>query len=336
MVNLLNMTHACFNCFMGFYQSLFSGKTLLGLEVTKMKLYHYLRKCNARTGQSKEKVQVFVCGLYSGEARVAVLLKQLYQDTRDISDLCTLQFKPLADLQINSPQEFKAKIQEILQGSSKSIKHSIFFFDELFPNFPIDKWSHLSSMKGGVDFVLSIRHAFNTRLWTNEVLDTQTILDNEGIQSDKDTIFCQLTKSYRCTHQLITFMYHWLIHSPKEDGLFKEKSFIRSGASRSGGPRPLWFEVPNVEVFIQHVKDDDQLNNAKDVLVICDYNHDLLSIHTLGKYCKTKDWKFCQSNEVMGSEAKIVIIYDVKEVHFEALSRAVNQLIMVTTPKTKG
>ena len=91
-----------------------------------------------------------------------------------------------------------------------------------------------------------------------------------------------------------------------------------------------------VEVFIQHVEDDDQLNNAKNVLVLYDLDYDLLSIQPRGKWCKDKDWKFCPVNEVVGSEAQIVIIYDVKEVHFEALSRAVHQLIIVTTPKTKG
>ena len=161
-----------------------------------MKLYHYLRKLNVKADQSKQKVQVFVCGLYSGEARVAVLLKQLYQDTRDISDLCTLQFKPLADLQMNSPQEFKAKIQEILQGSSKSIEQTIFFFDELFPNFAIDKLKNLAGMKG-VDFVLSIRHAFNDNVWQgffsklfNPTSDTQTIMGSEGVKESTHFIFC--------------------------------------------------------------------------------------------------------------------------------------------------
>ena len=306
-----------------------------------MKVYHYLRKLNVRTDQSKQKVQVFVCGLYSGEARVAVLLKQLYQDTRDISDLCTLQFKPLADLQMNSPKQFKAKIKEILQGSSKSIEQSIFFFDELFPNFTIDKLKNLAEMEG-VDFVLSIRHAFNNNVWKGffskafkQTSDTQTIMSSQGVKESSHFIFCRLTMSFRCSQELITFMYHWLIHSPKESSLFEEKSFIHSPGAFPG-PKPLWLEVPIVEVFIQHVKDDDKLNNAKDVLVMYDFDYDLLSIHPLGKYCKTKDWKFCPVNEVMGSEAQIVIIYDVKELHFEALSRAVNQLIIVTTPKTIG
>ena len=332
------MTHT----FDYFYQTLhFIGKTLLAMEVTKMKLYHYLRKLNMRTFQAKEKVQVFVCGSYAGEARVAVLLKQLYQDTRDISDLCTLRFKPLADLQMNSPKEFKTKVQEILQGSSESIEHSIFFFDELFPNFAIDKLKNLAGMEG-VDFVLSIRHAFNDNVWKGffskvfkQTSDTQTIMSSEGVKESSHFIFCRLTMSFRCTHELITFMYHWLIHSPKEGGLFEEKSFIHSPGAFNG-PKPLWLEVPIVEVFIQHVEDDDQLNSAKDVLVLYDLDYDLLSIHPLGKLCKDKDWKFCPVNEVMGSEAQIVIIYDVKEVHFEALSRAVNQLIIVTTPKTKG
>ena len=52
--------------------------------------------------------------------------------------------------------------------------------------------------------------------------------------------------------------------------------------------------------------------------------------------CFINDWRFCPVNEVMGSEAQIVILYDLKEVHFEALSRAVHQLIIVTTPKTEG
>ena len=91
-----------------------------------------------------------------------------------------------------------------------------------------------------------------------------------------------------------------------------------------------------MEVFIEYAKNNEQLKNTKDVLVMYDFDYDLLSIHPLGKYCKSKNWKFCPVNEVMGSEAQTVIIYDVKEVHFEALSRAVNQLIIVTTPKTKG
>ena len=130
-------------------------------------------------------------------------------------------------------------------------------------------------------------------------------------------------------------LYHWLIHSPKESSLFEEKSFIHSPGVFNG-PKPLWLEVPIVEVFIQHVKDNDLLKNAHNVLVMYDSDYDILSIHTLGKHCKTKNWNFCPVNEIMGSEAQIVIIYDVKEVHFEALSRAVYQLIIVTTPKTKG
>ena len=131
------------------------------------------------------------------------------------------------------------------------------------------------------------------------------------------------------------FMYHWLIHSPKESSLFEEKSFIHYPGSFRG-PKPLWLKVPNHEVFIEFAENEDQLSSTKDVLVIYDIDYDLTMIDSLGKYCKTKNWKFFPVNEVTGSEAQIVIIYDVKKLHFEALSRAVNQLIIVTTPKTKG
>ena len=299
-----------------------------------MKLYHYLRQMNLMTDQAKQKVQVFVCGSYSGEAKVAVLLKQLYLETRDISELCTLQFKPLEDFQLDCPEDFTTKIQEILQGCADSFKQTIFFFDELFPHFTIDELKNLGDIQG-VDFVLSIRHAYHNGRWTDEILDRKTSMDNEGVHEDEHTIFCQLTKSHRCSSELIDFMYYWLIHSPKQDRLFEEKSFIHSPGTFSG-PKPLWLEVPIVEVFIEHATNDDCLKNAKDVLVLYDFDYDLLSIHPLGKHCKSNDWRFCPVNEVMGSEAEIVIIYDLKKVHFEALSRAVHQLIIVTTPKTEG
>ena len=312
------------------------------MEVTKMKMFHYLRKIKVSTLGAKQKVKVFVCGLCSREAKVAELMKQLYQDTRDFKNLCALQIMTWDRSQMNSPKEFKAKIQSILKKNSASIEQSIFFFDELFPNFAIDNFKNLASMKG-VDFVLSIRHSFNGNLFAWKIMnyfrspeDSQTIMSNAGVQEPGyfgHFTFCQLRQSYRCTHELIDFMYHWLIHSHKEDDLFKEKSFIHStGAFK--GPKPLWLEVESVEVFIQHVEADDQLNTTKDVLVM--YDLDLFSKEPLGKYCKTKNWKFCPVNEIMGSEAKIVIIYDAKEIHFEALSRAINQLIIVTTPKSEG
>ena len=154
-----------------------------------MKVYHYLKKLNVKADQSKQKVQVFVCGSYSGEAKVAVLLKQLYLETRDISELCTLQFKPLEDFQLECPADFTTKIQEILQGCADSFKQTIFFFDELFPHFTIDELKNLGGIQG-VDFVLSIRHAYHNGCWTDEILDRKTSMDNEGVHEDEHTIFC--------------------------------------------------------------------------------------------------------------------------------------------------
>ena len=129
-------------------------------------------------------------------------------------------------------------------------------------------------------------------------------------------------------------MYYWLIHSPHEDGFYKQKSFVHAKGSFDG-PTPLWIEVPIVEVFTEFANSDEQLKDATDVLVLFDIDYEATSIHTLRRHCLNKNWRFYAENEVMGSEAQIVIIYDTKKIHFESLSRAVHQLIIVTTPETK-
>ena len=127
-------------------------------------------------------------------------------------------------------------------------------------------------------------------------------------------------------------MYYWLMHSPHEDGSYMQKSFVHSKGFFDG-PLPLWIEVPIVEVFINYTHLDEKLKDAKDVLVLFDIDYEPTSIHTLRKYCKKRDWRFYPENEVMGSEAEMVIIYDTNSLNFESLSRAIHQLIIVTTSR---
>ena len=157
---------------------------------------------------------------------------------------------------------------------------------------------------------------------------------DKSIDIHDNLIYCQLAKPYRCTKQLIDFMYYWLIHSPHGDEFYKQKSFVHAKGSFDG-PTPLWIEVPIVEVFTEFANSDELLKDAKDVLVLFDIDYEATSIHTLRRHCLNKNWRFYAENEVMGSEAQIVIIYDTKKIHFESLSRAVHQLIIVTTPATK-
>ena len=61
-----------------------SGKTILAMEVVKMKLSHYMKKLNLQARETMKKIRVVVCGSYTGEDRVPLLLKQLIEENKDI------------------------------------------------------------------------------------------------------------------------------------------------------------------------------------------------------------------------------------------------------------
>ena len=77
-----------------------SGKTILAVEILKMKVIHYFRK------HSNKKIKVMLCGSHQGEEKVPALLKQLFEETKDIKEFCTVKVKPLASLHMRSPKEF--------------------------------------------------------------------------------------------------------------------------------------------------------------------------------------------------------------------------------------
>ena len=252
------------------------------------------------------------------------------EETKDISDFCDLQLKALPDFKITNVGDFVLKIIELVPQDDHSIEQTIIFMDELFPAFHSSEWQGLKIE--GLDFVLSIRHAFHDGMFQSSSNLPITNI-NQSIVVKENLISCQLSKPYRCTKQLIDFMYYWLIHSSPEDEFYKQKSFVHSEGAFDG-PLPLWIEVPIVEVFIDYANSDEQLKDAKDVLVLFDIDYEATSIHTLRRHCLNKKWRFYTENEAMGSEAQIVIIYDTKKIHFESLSRTVQQLIIVTTPTT--
>ena len=107
-----------------------SGKTILSMEVLKMKLSHYIRKFKLPAQQGKSKIKVYVCGWYNGQDRVVVLLKQLMEETKDIRDFCDLQLKALPDFKISNFWDFFMKISEFVPRYNPSIEQTIIFMDE--------------------------------------------------------------------------------------------------------------------------------------------------------------------------------------------------------------
>ena len=317
-----------------------SGKSLLAMEVLKMKLIHYMKKLAIGTG-TKKQVKVWICGACNGEDRVPYLLRQFISETADIKDHCVLKIQPIKDLKISSPKAFQKSMKTMLYEDGKSYPMTIVLIDEVFPDFTTKKWKDFQGINH-TDFVIALRHAFNDgqclkwhhKLWRKEVQQYEEYMAQEGIQKFDKTIFCHLRISHRCTEELISLMYYLMIHSPPKEKLFKEKSFFHM-PNGLPGHKPIWLEVPSVNTFIQYTNSNQMLKEASNVMVIYDADNVKDVIQTLRGHCLARNWTVCPSKSIMGSEASIVIIYDMKSINFEAISRAVIQLIFVTTKKSR-
>ena len=65
------------------------------------------------------------------------------------------------------------------------------------------------------------------------------------------------------------------------------------------------------------------------VLLHTFFSDDNEEFMTLSKCCKEQNWKFVHIGEIMGSEASVVILYDISTTETELYSRAKNCLIIV-------
>ena len=319
-----------------------SGKTLLAMEVLKMKLIHHIKKFELQPSEAKEKIRVIICGSYTREDRVPLLLKQLKDETIDIEDFCSVELKPVHDLQMTSPTLLEGELKAILDLDNKNFVQSIVMIDEMYPGFATKRWVEFNS-NANTDYVFALRHAFNDGIcltlwqtWWQKAKDFQDIMEEEGVEVFENTIFCHMRKSYRCTQELLSLTYYLLMHSPPEEELYKQKSFIHLPKSHSGGGQtPLWLQVPSLEAFIHYSDNNERLKLETNVLIIYDQTFDSQIIYTLRGYASKRNWRVCSNTSVMGSEASTVIIFNMKTIHFEALSRALLQLIFVTTNNEK-
>ena len=82
--------------------------------------------------------------------------------------------------------------------------------------------------------------------------------------------------------------------------------------------------------IFEYIKKNYLLPNDGTVVLL--HGLENVNIHviiTLSRWCKEQNWKFVHKNEIMGSEASIVILYDIFDHQTELFSRAKNYLIIV-------
>ena len=303
-----------------------SGKSILAVEATKIKFSHYMDKYGFKAIDGKGKLRILICGASQGNDRVPVLLQTLQDQLKECQDFCTLETQAITNMNVASFDDLVSKIQDEMLVNEK-YRHSIILLDELLPQFCLEEWNHLPFEN--TDFVIAFRHSFcNTRY---AKCGTCTEMQS------KDKVICQLEKRFRCSNEITSLIFYLLVHSPNVHHA-EYKSFFHSLESFDSGRIPIWLELENVEQFIELTDTEADYKALKDdVMVIYDPScEDPFSLQPLKRHCKSRNWQCYPSSDIVGSEADTVIIYDLKEFDFEAFSRAINNLIIVTVSKSKA
>ena len=202
--------------------------------------------------------------------------------------------------------------------------HTIVLLDEVLPDFDLNQWRHLQS-DSNVEYVVAIRHTFSQSVFPNvQPLENVKRLENSN------TLICVLDKRLRCSNEIIALVFYLMIHSKNSSSL---KSFEHSLDSFNGDV-PVWLDLEDVEDFINFAKntyhDGSNPVTAESVMVIYDPNDNQFSLQPLVKYCLDKEWPCHPCTSIVGSEALTVILYNLKEFHFESFTRATTNLISIT------
>ena len=134
-------------------------------------------------------------------------------------------------------------------------------------------------------------------------------------------VYCQLRHCQRSCQEVLDLAYFLNAHN----GLSRNFAHHVQSAYSFKGSIPKWLEVNDVSQFIKFVR--ASFGPDDDVMIIGGEKEDKIS-----ELCKDNNW--IQSYYVTGSEASTVILFDLFEFNYETFTRARNELIIITTPKS--
>ena len=91
----------------------------------------------------------------------------------------------------------------------------------------------------------------------------------------------------------------------------------------------MWVDFDNPKSFFAYFQ--DKFTDCSDVMLIWDEEKKPINLKTIEKFCTEKKWRITECNNVLGSEASITILLDIYSFGYEHLTRAKNQLVIVTS-----
>ena len=281
-----------------------SGKTLLGIEVVKMKVAHYLRLHGLNAEEGKEQIRVIVVIEFGESDNLKLILEdELLED-----------IAKQASLEIHNGGLLK-KIIETPKGFVK-FKKSILLVDECGIEYMASYTVKDLEEKLSIDYIHCIRYS--------DFCKKSKIL-REKIQVEEEGIFVTLLQMQRSSQPILELTY--FINRHHDDYLNVLIHDSPDSKNSFNGPKPQWIEVKDAKAFVKYA--EENLSAFKgDAMVIKEVKGEELSEISL--LCSKFEWKYCDREDVRGSESTLVIIYDFDEFDFEAFTRAKHNLLIVT------
>ena len=335
-----------------------SGKTLLGLEVAKMMINYHINETKLRPKNDKEKIRVIFAACFKRREEVGLLLKQWTEQLDPWKPFCDISYEPIEAQDVQNPKEYYSTlINELIKNveakkkTKKQYKKNILVIDELNPGFETTDWSVYEPQKK-FQVIFCLKYAFDDqKIKSKRKIQTASSAGAgsgsnaeeqfiEEITSYDHVIVGKLQKGHRCSNQIRRLVYYLLIHSPDHEHGSKFKNFYQGLKYESFDAKycPSWIEKKSLNSFITAAKEENLHCSDPDVMLIHDPHVDQEDLSKLKDLCENHanpKWKCASRDEIVGAEASTVIIYNLEEFHFEAFTRAINNLIIITTSSSK-
>ena len=284
-----------------------SGKTILGLEAINIKKSHYKEKYRINPRDCPKKLRVII--VIKGND--ISMLKDEIEMSKNHQDFCTLDIETKLDFQDSQKLTmlFKAK-------NYKSFSHTIIMIDDINRG-QMQKCNFDEDQK--VDYIYCLRYGDDDAVKTNfqalEVID-----DTTG--TGTGTVECNLSQRHRSSQEildLVDYLFRHSYHRPvrKYDSISSFSSEII----------PLWIEIADPKTFFVYFK--HRFEND-DVMLIFDDNSKSSNFKDIEEFCIKRKWRCTNRLNVTGSEASVIIFYDYESFDHGHLTRAKNQLVIVT------
>ena len=294
-----------------------SGKTLLGLEVLKMKAAYYLQSMGIPASEGKSTIRVIVI-LDQGESGQ---LKKFLES--ELSE----NFSPISTYEIHNKLISEEDIVQIVLDlpNCRDFRRTLIMIDEC--SLSIVAHMHSYGLEGledmAIDFIHCNRYEDNGKKH-NKI--------DEGTKIEANLVSCQLLVCLRSTLLIMTFAFY--LHRHVTQSLADTIPHFSYNPDLLG-EKPLWIEFTKeaMEEFWTLLSEiAGHIKNEKDVMLIYDHSSEQSPLNKTPQMAQMnfKDWKYVSRDEARGSEADVVIIYDFDEFDFEIFTRAKHHLIVIT------